>query len=507
VAALLSLLMVLFILLGCGHDSSKAEAGDDGLAPADRTDYAGDDDSEPPFEPEFQKAFAYFVAFKPFDPEEARQQLTALKATGTEWISLDIALAQDAWNSPRIFAVYDDPSESSEIPYRYMPNAWHHTPSDEELVQFVQIARELGFKIMFKPHIHPLDTGMYSYMDYNHNGQMDPDEEATKRDPGWPGTVHMESDAEWSVWFRNYTDILVHYLNLLEPYGIEQVCIGDELCGTYSRYWQWEKLIDDLRRRTGFDGAITCAFDWWITIAHKYRALLDLAPLVGISHVDILDGILLVGLQGQTTQLAFEEGRKEVVAADIFAERFDPPNKPHGNHWYRKLDYVGINPYFPLTRTATPSYEEILAGWTSFPLDELNLKEMIEDALESLGIPLGLFLALVGLDEEDLERINFVECIEEFHEDVGKPLIFTEGPGYLSVDGATIFPANWYLTVADENQEIQRDAYRAVFETFWDVKYIYAYYWWEWVEQGPKGYSPRGKLAEDVLVEWYAKEW
>jgi len=506
--AVLPLAIVLSLLAGCEGESSDAEADDDDSASQDWTIHAGDDDDDDqPFQPEFQKAFAFFVAFKPFDAEWAEQQLSALRDTGTEWISVDIALAQDAWNSPTIFAVYDEPDEKSSIPHRYMPDKWHHTPSDDELVQFVELARELGFKIMFKPHIHPFDTGMYSYMDYNHNGEMDPDEEGTKKDPGWPGTVHMGSDVEWNVWFRNYTDILVHYLDLLEPYGIEQVCIGDELCGTYTRYWQWEKLIDDLRKRTGFGGALTCAFDWWITIEHKYRGLFDLAPLVGISHMDILDGILLAGLEGLTSQLVFEEGRKQTVAADIFAERFDPPGQPNGNRWYRKLDYVGINPYFPLTRTATPTYEQILAGWTDMPTEDMHLKEMIEEALEPLGVPLWLFLALVGLEEEDIERVNFVDCIDKFHEDIGKPMIFTEGPGYLSVDGATIFPANWYLTVADENQQIQRDAYLAVFETFWDVKYIYAYYWWDWVEQGPKGYSPYGKLAEDVLVEWYAKDW
>ena len=38
----------------------------------------------------------------------------------------------------------------------------------------------------------------------------------------------MENEAEWQIWFQNYTEFLLHYATLAQRNGIEALCIGTE---------------------------------------------------------------------------------------------------------------------------------------------------------------------------------------------------------------------------------------------------------------------------------------
>ena len=146
-------------------------------------------------------------------------------------------------------------------------------------------------------------------------------------------------------------------------------------------------------------------------------------------------------------------------------------------HWDRymdirfwdQLDYIGINAYFPLTEEQEPTYDELLAGWT-----------------------------------------KWVDEMETFQKQVGKPIIFPE-IGCASADGAAIRP--WeHVPRSEVNLELQEDYYRALLNTFWGKEWFYGMYWWYWgtnVNMGGKynrGFTPQNKPAEKVVDSWYSKK-
>ena len=131
------------------------------------------------------------------------------------------------------------------------------------------------------------------------------------------------------------------------------------------------------------------------------------------------------------------------------------------------LDYAGLDPYFPLTDKDRPTLEELKAAWQPHLSD-----------------------------------------IENWQMQIRKPVIFTE-VGYKSVRGATKRP--WEDRLGSVDVELQRDAYLAVLETFWDRSWLAGIYWWYWGSHeqmgGPehRGYTPQHKPAEALVTEWYGK--
>lgn len=143
------------------------------------------------------------------------------------------------------------------------------------------------------------------------------------------------------------------------------------------------------------------------------------------------------------------------------------------NYWqvdfWDALDYAGIDAYFELAAGESPGGEELLRAWAPW-----------------------------------------VEELEVFHRKVGKPILFTE-VGCRSLSKASARPWDW-AAAGEVDLHEQARYYEATFRTFWDKPWFAGFYWWAW---GPKlgrfgdddtGYSPRGKPAEKVLIDWYAKE-
>lgn len=145
-------------------------------------------------------------------------------------------------------------------------------------------------------------------------------------------------------------------------------------------------------------------------------------------------------------------------------------------HWDRYLDirfwdlldYVGINAYFPLTEKIAPTYDELKEGWA-----------------------------------------NWVSEIDQFQEQIGKPIIFPE-TGCNSADGAAIRP--WeHVSKSEVNLKLQEDYYRALLDTFWDKPWFQGLYWWYWgtnTHMGGKynrGFTPQNKPTEGLIRKWYAK--
>ncbi|MFC1548855.1 hypothetical protein ACFL5E_02740 [Candidatus Omnitrophota bacterium] len=223
-------------------------------------------------------------------------------------------------------------------------------------------------------------------------------------DGSWRGEIGCMRESEWDEWFDKYTEYILHYAKIAEKEKAEMLCVGTELSTT-----------------------ATAKGYMWEDLIRKVRG--------------VYSGLL------------------------VYAAHWD---RYLDIRFWDLLDYVGVNAYFPLTEEMSPSYEELLEGWTKW------LKE-----------------------------------IEEFQERTGKPIIFPEA-GCNSADGAAIRP--WeHVPRSEVNIKLQEDYYKALLETFWDKEWFYGLHWWYWgtnVNMGGRynrGFTPQNKLSEEVVKTWYAK--
>jgi len=135
-------------------------------------------------------------------------------------------------------------------------------------------------------------------------------------------------------------------------------------------------------------------------------------------------------------------------------------------NWWDKVDFIGVDAYYPLTNKNDPTLAELKAAW----------------------VPLA-----AGL--------------KSLSENWGKTILITE-IGYRSQDGANQHPWDYQIGGTLDLQE-QTDLYRAVFESVFNQGWFAGIFWWSWdadpLQGGPcdMGYSPHDKPAEEVLRSWY----
>ena len=107
---------------------------------------------------------------------------------------------------------------------------------------------------------------------------------------------------------------------------------------------------------------------------------------------------------------------------------------------------------------------------------------------------------------------NYISQLERFrqlHEMCKKPILFGEC-GCTSSLGGPIAPSSWKNNTVYNGEE-QANYLRAVIETFAGEPWWYGLYWWKWDEQVPrpisdKGFTIKGKPAEDIYREWSLKD-
>jgi hypothetical protein len=137
--------------------------------------------------------------------------------------------------------------------------------------------------------------------------------------------------------------------------------------------------------------------------------------------------------------------------------------------WWDRLDYVGIDAYFPLTSKNHPSIDELKQSWN-----------------------------------------RIANAIENWASTVKKPIIFTE-IGYRSGDGNNIEPANWIAPLNPDPEE-QLNSYSAAFQTLWNRPWFYGFYWWIWETNPNAGgltdadFTPQNKPVELLLKNWYSTQ-
>ncbi|MGE5176412.1 MAG: glycoside hydrolase family 113 [Hyphomicrobiales bacterium] len=222
----------------------------------------------------------------------------------------------------------------------------------------------------------------------------------------WAGDIAMSDEADWDAWFHDYAAFILHFARVAEAARADAYCVGCELVQTTRAHPErWRALIRDVR--AVYHGKVTYAANWY----------------------------------GEYDRIPF----------------------------WDDLDWIGVNAYFPLSRAATPTPEEIARSW-----------DRIAPRLEAVA-----------------RRYD-------------RPILFTE-VGFRSVDRAAATPSDWPEFDEDPkpNAAAQAAAYEGTFRALWGRPWMAGFFWWKYYttpgyeEPEEIDFTPRGKPAEAVLARYY----
>jgi hypothetical protein len=211
--------------------------------------------------------------------------------------------------------------------------------------------------------------------------------------------VGFDSEKKWRAWEKQYHRFMMHYARLAEETSASVLVVGTELARPVrERSAFWRRLIRDVRAVYG--GKLTYAANWY----EEYE------------------------------QVPF----------------------------WKALDYVGVQAYFPLADAEDPSLARLRRGWQ-----------------------------------------RHRKALRRVHERSNRPVLFTE-VGYRSAPEAARTPWQWPSEADTATAPaLQTRLYRAFFETVWQAPWLAGAVLWKWhgnpARIRPHGFSPQGKPAETVI--------
>ncbi|HEX4104031.1 MAG TPA: CARDB domain-containing protein [Candidatus Paceibacterota bacterium] len=154
-----------------------------------------------------------------FSSASFEQSLRDLASTGANYVTLDIPLYQSNINSTDVGTGWD-------------------TPTDQSLIAGIQYAHSIGLHVMLKLMVSSNDGQWSAYI----------------------------NPSDRTTWFANYDALVLHYAQLGQANGVEELCIGTELISMSSasvnpsNTGNWESLIGQVRKV--FSGALTYDSNW-----------------------------------------------------------------------------------------------------------------------------------------------------------------------------------------------------------------------------------------------------
>lgn len=220
------------------------------------------------------------------------------------------------------------------------------------------------------------------------------------------GTLSMDSEQDWKALEVSYESFITTYAELAAETNTDVFCIGTE-------------LAEFAKNRPEF----------WKVLIKKIKAVYS----------------------GKLT----------------YAANWDEYSR---TTFWEDLDYIGIDAYFPLSDSKTPTVEELREGWQKWKLP-----------------------------------------IQELSKAKKKPVLFTEF-GYRSMDYTAKKP--WLVDRHDEiaNFDAQVNATKALFEEFWNEDWFVGGYVWKWfIDHNESGgmndnqFTPQNKPCQKVIAAYYER--
>ena len=219
---------------------------------------------------------------------------------------------------------------------------------------------------------------------------------------GWVGDFILESPSDWELWEESYRKYIVFYAKIAQASKAEIFCIGTEY-----------KLVAIQKP------------EYWIDLIAEIRKIYS----------------------GELTYAANWDEYENIS-------------------FWNKLDYIGINAYFPLSQKQDPDISELDLAWKGISND-----------------------------------------MDVFRNKFKRPVLFTEF-GYRSVDYAA--GNQWELNGNAFNGVLQEKAYRSFFNTIWKEKWVAGGFIWKWEFEESAGgendtkYTPQAKPVLNTIREVYS---
>ncbi len=221
------------------------------------------------------------------------------------------------------------------------------------------------------------------------------------------GYMKMDSEANWKLLEEAYTQFIMDFAKLAEQSNVAVLCIGTEL----------EQFVVNRP-------------EYWKDLIAKIKAVYT----------------------GKLTYAANWDEYKRVP-------------------FWKELDFIGVDAYFPVANSKTPSITEAKTGW-----------EPWKKELQSVS-----------------EREN-------------KKVLFTEF-GYRSTNFAGKEPWNSDHNIQDINLEAQTNTTQALFESVWHESWFAGGFIWKWFINHDKAggqedsqFTPQNKPVEQVIKAQYTKQ-
>jgi hypothetical protein len=228
-------------------------------------------------------------------------------------------------------------------------------------------------------------------------------------DGKWRSDIAPVNENNWKSWQTNYREFILHYAKIAQQNDVELFCIGVELSKlSIERSVFWKTLIQEVRGI--YAGKITYAANWY----DEYEKIT----------------------------------------------------------FWKDLDYIGIQAYFPLVKNEYPSVDQISKGWN-----------------------------------------KHIRDIESIHKKYDRKILFTE-MGYKSTADSAIKPWEWIDYSSDQEKshsiETQANCFEAFFKTVWKKGWFAGVHIWQlrsdFVEGRGKShldFTPQGKPAETIIAKGF----
>lgn len=261
-----------------------------------------------------------------FSSREFKRSLDNLQATNANYVSLVVPYYQANESSPNILT------------------GWN-TPTDDSLAEGIDYAREIGLKVMLKPHVELMNGGWRAYIN------------PPQRD----------------VWFQSYSSMLQRLAALGAEHNVEEICIGSEMISVASDQVnpdngrRWRSMIDEVKKV--YSGKLTYGANWGganssFLDEKGHISFWDKLDYIGISAYYTLSGDDVAGLMqswNKWNMNDIEELHKKYDKPLIFTEV-----------GYRSIPFSFTNSYDYLRQgpydedTQAKAYEALFSYWNNY---------------------------------------------------------------------------------------------------------------------------------------------